>query len=161
MTGREWIVGVSETLQDLIELNEKDKERYETLEADLITAGGIQYTADRVQTSMDDKLLIKYDTFITLGEIIDGRERQINNFRRRSINKIEDMIKEPTLCRCLVLRHIDFKTNKEIAKEIGVTDRHVIRKLNKSYDLLNSIYILEKYRKNCEKFDRSPQKVLV
>lgn len=162
MTGKDWIEIVTATLQEKQDQLERDNERLLALRAEVITVTGIQYDSDRVQTScIGDKMAQKYALMDEISKRMLKEMEDYNIYRSNAIHKLNKLVTHPTLAYCLEARHIDFKPNSEIALELKISDRHVIRTFNKAYDLLNSIYILEKYRKYSKKVDMSPQNVVV
>ena len=162
MTGKDWIDNVTVTLQEKQEHLRHDNERLMTLRAEVLSVTAIQYDADKVQTTCaGDKLAQKYALMDEISKRMLRGMEEYNIYKSNSIHKLHKMIKHSTLSYCLEARHIDFKNNATIATELNMSERQVIRKFNKAYDLLNSIYILEKYRKCSEKVDMSPQDVVV
>ena len=110
----------------------------------------IQYTADKVQTSfLDDKLAKKYALMDEISRRMFKDMEEYNRFKAMSIHRLHEYVKNPTLAYCLERRHIGFKTVAQIAQEDNVTEICIKKRFNKAYNLLNSIYILEKYRKSC------------
>lgn len=162
MTGKEWIESVTDTLLEKKERLQSEDERLRTLRAEVISTTAILYDDDKVQTSCsDDKLMQKYALMDEISRRMLKEMEEYNVFRSNAIHKLTNMVKNPTLAFILEARHINFKSNVDIAEEVKLSERHIIRKFNKAYDLLNSIYVLEKYRKCSEKVDMSPQDVVV
>lgn len=162
MTGKAWIDGVTDTLLEKKRRLERDNERLMTLRAEVITMTAIRYDTDKVQmTYSDDKISQKYALMDEISRRMFKEMEDYNIYRARSIKRLNNMVKNPTLAKLLELRHIEFKTNAEIAVIMSITERWVIKQIKKAYDLLNSIYILEKYRRYSKKVDSSPQNVVV
>ena len=162
MTGKDWIESVTDTLQAKIAKLERDEERLQTLRADVITTKAIMYDADKVQTSVsDDKVMQKYALMDEISRRMFKEMEDYNIFRASAIQRLHKLVKNPTLADCLERRHIDFLTVTQIAQIEGVTEICIKKRFNKAYNLLNSIYVLEKYRKCSEKVDSIPQNVVV
>lgn len=150
MTGKDWIESITDTLQEKKEQLQREDERLRTLRAEVISMTGILYSDDKVQASgSDDKLLQKYVLMDEISRRMLREMEDYNVFRSNAIHRLSAMIKNPTLAFILEARHINFMTNAQISKELKLKDRAIHYKFNKAYDLLNSIYILEKYRKSC------------
>lgn len=150
MTGKDWIESITDTLQEKKEQLQREDERLRTLRAEVISMTAILYSDDKVQTSgSDDKLLQKYVLMDEISRRMLREMEDYNIFRSNAIHRLSAMIKNPTLAFILEARHINFMTNAQISKELKLKDRAIHYKFNKAYDLLNSIYILEKYRKSC------------
>lgn len=150
MTGKAWIENVTENLQDRQKQLELDDERLRTIREELLSCQAIKYDSDRVQTSLtDDKLTEKYALMDEISRRMLRNMESYNIYKASSIQKLHNYVKNTTLAWILEMRHIDFKTNAQIGAELGLKDRAVHYKFNKAYELLNSIYILEKYRKSC------------
>lgn len=150
MTGKDWIESITDTLQEKKERLQREDERLRTLRAEVISMTAILYSDDKVQASgSDDKLLQKYVLMDEISRRMLREMEDYNVFRSNAIHRLSAMIKNPTLAFILEARHINFMTNAQISKELKLKDRAIHYKFNKAYDLLNSIYILEKYRKSC------------
>jgi len=150
MTGKDWIESITDTLQEKKEQLQREDERLRTLRAEVISMTAILYSDDKVQASgSDDKLLQKYVLMDEISRRMLREMEDYNVFRSNAIHRLSAMIKNPTLAFILEARHINFMTNAQISKELKLKDRAIHYKFNKAYDLLNSIYILEKYRKSC------------
>lgn len=150
MTGKDWIESITDTLQEKKEQLQREDERLRTLRAEVISMTAILYSDDKVQaSSSDDKLLQKYVLMDEISRRMLREMEDYNVFRSNAIHRLSAMIKNPTLAFILEARHINFMTNAQISKELKLKDRAIHYKFNKAYDLLNSIYILEKYRKSC------------
>jgi len=150
MTGKDWIESITDTLQEKKEQLQREDERLRTLRAEVISMTAILYSDDKVQASgSDDKLLQKYVLMDEISRRMLREMEDYNIFRSNAIHRLSAMIKNPTLAFILEARHINFMTNAQISKELKLKDRAIHYKFNKAYDLLNSIYILEKYRKSC------------
>ena len=150
MTGKDWIEGVTDTLLEKKERLQREDERLRTLRSEVISTTAILYDDDKVQTSCsDDKLMQKYVLMDEISRRMLKEMEEYNVFRSNAIHRLTDMVKNPTLAFILEARHINFKTNAQISDELKLKDRAIHYKFNKAYDLLNSIYILEKYRKSC------------
>ena len=150
MTGKDWIESITDTLQEKKEQLQREDERLRTLRAEVISMTAILYSDDKVQASgSDDKLLKKYVLMDEISRRMLREMEDYNIFRSNAIHRLSAMIKNPTLAFILEARHINFMTNAQISKELKLKDRAIHYKFNKAYDLLNSIYILEKYRKSC------------
>ena len=150
MSGKDWIEKVSETLQEKKNRLNKDNERLMTLRAEVMSVTAIQYTAEKVQASfLDDKLAKKYALMDEISRRMFKEMEDYGRYRAMSIQKLQEYVKNPTLAYCLERRHIGFKTVAQIAQEDNVTEICIKKRFNKAYNLLNSIYILEKYRKSC------------
>lgn len=162
MTGKEWIENVTETLQNKADKLERDNERLQTLRTDVITTTAIRYDADKVQTSCsDDAIMQKYALMDEISRKMLKEMEEYNMYRASAIQRLGKLVRNPTLAYCLERRHIKFMTVAQIAQEDNVTEICVKKRFNKAYNLLNSIYILEKYRKCSEKVDNIPQNVVV
>lgn len=150
MTGKDWIESVSEQLIDSKKRLERHNERLMTLRAEVISVTAIRYDSDRVQASAsDDKLAQKYALMDEISRKMLKEMENYNIIRATNIKRLEGYVKNPTLSYCLERRHLDFKSVAQIAKEDNVSEICVKKRFNKAYSLLNSIYILEKYRKSC------------
>lgn len=150
MTGKDWIENVTETLQDKQMKLERDEERLQTLRADVITTTAIKYDSDKVQSSCsDDMIMQKYALMDEISKRMLKSMEEYNIYKSNAIHRLNRLVKNPTLAYILEARHINFMTNAQIGEELNLKDRAVHYKFNKAYDLLNSIYILEKYRKSC------------
>ena len=150
MTGKEWIESVTDTLQEKKDQLQREDERLRTLRAEVISTTAILYDDDKVQTSCsDDKLMQKYVLMDEISRRMLKEMEEYNIFRSNAIHKLTEMIKNPTLAFILEARHIDFMTVSQIAQKEKVTEIAIKKRFSKAYNLLNSIYILEKYRKSC------------
>ena len=150
MTGKDWIENVSEQLTESKKRLERHNERLLTLRAEVISVTAIQYDSDKVQTSVSgDTLAQKYSTMDEISRKMLKEMENYNIIRASSIKRLHNLVKNPTLAYCLERRHMDFKTVTQIAQEDDVTEICIKKRFNKAYNLLNSIYILEKYRKSC------------
>ena len=150
MTGKDWIENVSEQLTESKKRLERHNERLLTLRAEVISVTAIQYDSDKVQTSVSgDTLAQKYATMDEISRKMLKEMENYNIIRASSIKRLQNLVKNPTLAYCLERRHMDFKTVTQIAQEDAVTEICIKKRFNKAYNLLNSIYILEKYRKSC------------
>jgi len=150
MTGKTWIENVTEELQDRKNRLDRDNEHLMTLRAEVMSVTAIQYTADKVQSSfLDDKLSKKFVQMDEISRRMFKEMEEYNQYKAMCIHKLRKYVPNPTLSFCLERRHIDFKTVAQIAQEDNVTEICIKKRFNKAYNLLNSIYILEKYRKSC------------
>lgn len=150
MTGKDWIMGVTDTLHDMEDSISRDSERIDTLKMNLISTTAIQYDSDKVQSSCEgDKIAQQYALYFELDKRIGQEYEKMMKFRSQSIERLNNYVKNPTLAFCLERRHIQFKSVAVIAQEDNVTEICIKKRFNKAYNLLNSIYILEKYRKSC------------
>ena len=150
MTGKEWIEGVTDTLLEKKERLQREDERLRTLRAEVISTTAILYDDDKVQTSCsDDKLMQKYALMDEISRKMLDEMEEYNIFRASAIRRLSGYVKNPTLAYILEARHINFQTVAQIAQEENVTEIAIKKRFNKAYNLLNSIYILEKYRKSC------------
>ena len=150
MTGKDWIEGVTETLQSKKDRLERDEERLQTLRADVITTTAIRYDSDKVMSSVSDSVITqKYALMDEISKRMLKEMEDYNIFKSNAIHRLNSLVKNPTLAYCLERRHISFKTVAQIAQEDSVTEICIKKRFNKAYNLLNSIYILEKYRKSC------------
>ena len=150
MTGKDWIENVSEQLLESKKRLERHNERLMTLRAEVITVTAIRYDSDKVQTSVSgDSLAQKYSAMDEISRKMLKEMENYNIIKASSIKRLHSLVKNPTLAYCLERRHIDFKTVSQIAQEDKVTEICIKKRFNKAYNLLNSIYILEKYRKSC------------
>ena len=152
MTGKDWIENVTETLESKLQKIERDEERSETLRAELFGVTAIVYDLDKVQTSCDgDKLARKCAQIEELNNRIMQQMEDYALYRADAIKTIDKYIPNPDLARVITNKHIFFMSNSQIAEELGVTDRAIRKRFEKAYQLLNSIYVLEKYQKKKKK----------
>lgn len=162
MTGREWIDQVTEVLEDKLSRIERDEERIQKLENEIWGITAIVYDLDRVQTSCDgDTLGRKFAEIEELRQLVTHRVSDFAKYRASVVKKIDTYIPNPDLAAVIVDRHVFFYSNIKISDELGITERAVRKRFYKAYDLLNSIYVLEKYRKKTKSVDSSPQKVVI
>lgn len=162
MTGKDWVEQQTEILEIKASRIERDEERIRKLESEIYGITAIVYDRDRVQTSCDgDVLGRKYAEMNELYEINTKRIDDYARYRNRVIDKIDTFIPNQDLAAVIKDRHVFFMSNVQIADELGITDRAVKKRFFKAYDLLNSIYVLEKYRKKIKGVDSSPQKVVI
>ena len=161
MTGKDWIENVTETLESKLQKIERDEERSETLRAELFGVTAIVYDLDKVQTSCDgDKLARKCAQIEELNNRIMQQMEDYAIYRADALKTIDKYIPNPDLARVITDKHIFFMSNTQIAEELGVTDRAIRKRFEKAYQLLNSIYVLEKYRKKTKSVDSSAQRVV-
>lgn len=163
MTGKDWIENVTETLETKLRRIERDEERSDTLRAELFGVTAIVYDLDKVQTSCDgDKLARKCAEIEELNNKIMQAMEDYAIYRADALKTIDKYIPNPDLARVISDRHIFFMTNQQISEELGINDRAIHYRFNKAYQLLNSIYVLEKYRKISKKdVDIAPPKVVI
>lgn len=162
MTGKEWIEQVTETLESKLTRIDRDEERIQRLEHEIYGVTAIVYDFDRVQSSCDgDMLGRKYAEIEELKHIVDHRKNEYIKYRASVIKKIDAYIPNPDLAVVIIDRHVFFQSNIQISNELQITDRAVKKRFYKAYHLLNSIYVLEKYRKKTKSIDSSPQKVVI
>lgn len=148
MTGKDWIENVTETLESKLKRIERDEERSDTLRAELFGVTAIVYDLDKVQTSCDgDKLARKCAEIEELNNRIMQQMEDYAIYRADALKTIDKYIPNPDLARVITDKHIFFMSNVQIAEELGITDRAIRKRFEKAYQLLNSIYVLEKYRK--------------
>lgn len=161
-TGKDWIESVTERLEEKQLSIKVNQERLESLQTDLITTKALVYDADRVQTSVSgEKLSEKCALIQEIDSKIEFQIDAYNLYREKAIREIDKLVKNPTLASCLKMRHIEMMSNYQIAIKEDITERGVRKRFVKAYDLLNSIYILEKYRKLGKKVDSSAKTVVV
>lgn len=161
MTGKDWIENVTETLESKLQKIERDEERSDTLRAELFGVTAIVYDLDKVQTSCDgDKLARKCAQIEELNNRIMQQMEDYAIYRADALKTIDKYIPNPDLARVITDKHIFFMSNTQIAEELGVTDRAIRKRFEKAYQLLNSIYVLEKYRKKTKSVDSSAQRVV-
>ena len=147
-TGKDWIENVSDTLKQMQDNIERDNDRIETLKANLISTTAIQYDSDKVMSSCEgDKLAIYYATYFDLDKRLVQEYEKMAIFKAQSIQQLNKYVQNPTLAYCLERRHIQLKGNRDICMEDNITDRALRKRFEKAYNLLNSIYVLEKYRR--------------
>lgn len=161
MTGKDWIESVSETLENKLKKIEHDEERSDTLRAELFGVTAIIYDLDKVQTSCDgDKLARKCAEIEELNNKIMQAMEDYAIYRADALKTIDKYIPNPDLAMVISDRHIFFMSNAQIGEELGITDRAVRKRFEKAYQLLNNIYVLEKYRKKTKSVDSSAQAVV-
>lgn len=159
MTGRDWIEFVSESLKNKIDKIEAQEEKLEQMKTDYYCLTAIMYEVDRVQSSCDgDKLAKQYAQIEEFEKRLEIQIKEFERYRNEILEKVYTYLPNVDLCRVVVDRHIFFMTNQEMSDELGITDRGIRKRFEKAYNLLNSIYVLEKYRK---KFDSSDKKVVL
>ena len=162
MTGKEWVDQVTEVLETKLNRIERDEERVRKLENDIWGVTAIVYDLDKVQTSCDGDILgRKFAEIEELNQMILRRMEDYARYRADVIKKVDKYIPNPDLSVVIRDRHIFFMSNSQISDELGITDRAVRKRFFKAYELLNSIYILEKYRKKTKSVDSSAQKVVI
>ena len=162
MTGKEWIENVTESLDNRAKRIERDNEKADHLRYELFGICGIAYDKDRVQTSCEgDTMARKYAQLDELDRKIVRETESYYAYRGRMLKMVDRYIPNPQLAQVITDRHIFFMTKTEIANEIGITEIAVAKRFNKAYSLLNSIYVLEKYRKRTKNVDSIPQKVVI
>ena len=161
-TGKDWVEWATEHIENVEQQIEKKTIRLETLKAELISPTAIRYDVDKVQTSVvGDKLATKYAEVAELNkEIIEDMEN-LFKFKARTAKQLHKYVPNIALAYCLEMRHLYGMTVSELAAEQGVTEICIKKRFSKAYKLLNSIFILEKYRKKCEKVDNIPQKSVI
>lgn len=161
MTGKDWIENVTETLESKLKRIERDEERSDTLRAELFGVTAIVYDLDKVQTSCDgDKLARKCAEIEELNNRIMQQMEDYAIYRADALKTIDKYIPNPDLARVITDKHIFFMSNVQIAEELGITDRAIRKRFEKAYQLLNSIYVLEKYRKKAKSVDSSARAVV-
>lgn len=161
MTGKEWIENVTETLENKLKRIERDEERSDTLRAELFGVSAIVYDADKVQTSCDgDKLARKCAEIEELNNKIMQEMEDYAIYRADVLKTIDKYIPIGDLATIVADRHVFFMSNTQISIEMGITDRAVRKRFEKAYQLLNNIYVLEKYRKKTKTVDSSAQAVV-
>lgn len=159
MTGREWIEQITEILDAKAKKIEKDTEALERLKTDIFGITALMYDVDRVQTFAEgDKLAKQYIKIEELDRRITSQEKDYIAFREKAIVKIRELVPDERLAKVVIYRHIFFMTKGEIAQDLSLSESGVAKRFEKAYNLLNSIYILEKYRK---KIDSIPRKVVL
>lgn len=158
MTGKEWIENVTETLENKLKRIERDEERVNTLQAELFGVTAIVYDVDKVQTSCDgDKLARKCAEIEELNNKIMQEMEDYAIYRADALKTIDKYIPIGDLAMVIADRHIFFMTNQQISQELSINERAIHYRFNKAYQLLNNIYVLEKYRKKTKSVDIAPQ----
>lgn len=161
-TGTDWIEFVTEHIEFLENKILRNQERLDSLRIDMITTAGLNYDANKVQTSVNgDKISEKCDAISEIDRQIKHDCQELSNFKDRNAKEIHRLVPNETLAVCLEMRHIQKKNVSQIACKLGLSEICIKKRFAKAYNLLNSIYILEKYRKFDEKVDNIPQKVVL
>ena len=162
MTGRDWIEFVSESLKNKIDKIEAQEEKLEQMKTDYYCLTAIMYEVDRVQSSCDgDKLAKQYAQIEEFEKRLEIQIREFERYRNEILEKVYTYLPNVNLCNVVVDRHIFFMTKNEIAQELGITPIAVSKRFAKAYNLLDSIYVLEKYRKKIKNVDIIPQQVVL
>lgn len=118
----------------------QDLERLDDMKTDACSAGGIDYSKDRVQTSMSgDSIGNVVVRYMTLNDEINAEIDSFVNAKNQIIQEIRGL-KDKNYINVLYKVYVQYKSVRQASKEMKMSYSYVIELHNRALDMFENTY---------------------